>query len=46
MMTSFDYIDIAWGCNIVGGNFDAVWVYIKENMQPKSADKVEGGCYW
>ena len=26
--------------------FNEAWVYPTENMQPKSADKVEGGCYW
>lgn len=26
--------------------FNEAWLYPTENMQPKSADKVEGGCYW
>ena len=26
--------------------FNEAWVYPTKNMQPKSADKVEGGCYW
>lgn len=26
--------------------FNEAWLYPTKNMQPKSADKVEGGCYW
>ena len=26
--------------------FNEAWVYPTKNMQPKSADKVERGCYW
>ena len=35
MMTSFDYIDIAWGCSIVGGNRAHIFAYtIEGNNHP------------